>query len=64
MFRFIDDVGKRLARPVVDLGDVRRVVETLRELRAREADVDMTIDPIEVSSLSSAACFITRATLC
>jgi len=47
--RFIGDVGRRLARPITDLSDVRLVVDTLCELRLREIDVDMTIGPIEVS---------------
>ena len=51
-FRFIDDVSKRLGRPINDLGDVRLVVDTLCELRLREIDVDMSITPIEVRTLN------------
>ena len=50
-FRFIDDVSKRLGRPINDLGDVRLVVDTLCELRLKEIDIDMTIAPIEVRQL-------------
>jgi len=45
---FIDDMSARLGRPISDLSDVRLVVDTLRELRLRETDVEMTITPIEV----------------
>jgi len=51
LYRFIGDVGKRLARPISDLNDVRAVVDTLRELRLRETDVDVAIAPIEVGAL-------------
>jgi len=51
--RFIGDVGKRLGRPISDLGDVCLVVDTMRELRRKETDVDMTIGPIEVRLLAS-----------
>jgi len=47
-FHFIADIGKRLGRPINDLGDVRLVVDTLCELRLKEIDVDMSVGPIEV----------------
>jgi len=52
MIRFMDDVSKRLGRPINDLSDVRLVVDTLCELRRKEIDIDMTIAPIEVCLLS------------
>jgi len=48
IFGFIDDVGKRLARPIKDLDDVRFAMSALKELREKEIDIDMTVTPIEV----------------
>lgn len=47
-FRFIDDMSRRLDRPINDLNDVRIVADALHEIRLKETDVDMSIAPIEV----------------
>ena len=49
VFSFIDDVTKRMSRPIKDLDDIRIVMGSLREIRERQIDIDMMIIPIEVS---------------
>ena len=48
VFTFIDDVTKRISRPVKDLDDIRIIMGSLREIRERQIDIDMCILPIEV----------------
>ena len=43
-----EDLMKRLNRPIKDLDDIRYAIAALKELRAEEIRVDMSIDPIEV----------------
>lgn len=45
---FIDDMCKKLSRPVKDLDDIRILMASLKEIRERQIDIDMTIGPIEV----------------
>ena len=45
---FIDDMGKRLSRPIKDLDDVRFTMKALKELREDEIKIDMSLGPIEV----------------
>jgi len=45
--RFIDDLRKRLSRPVDDLDDIRAHMAALSELRDAEVRVDLTLAPIE-----------------
>ena len=47
----IDDINKRLCRPVKDLDDVRVAMAALKEIREQEIQMDMSIGPIEVSIL-------------
>ncbi|EMP33916.1 Dynein heavy chain 8, axonemal [Chelonia mydas] len=49
IYTFIDNLGKRLNRPVNDLDDVRGAMEALKEIREAEIKIDMTIGPIEES---------------
>nr|XP_018671052.1 dynein heavy chain 5, axonemal isoform X3 [Ciona intestinalis] len=49
IFAFIDDVTKRISRPIKDLDDIRIVMGSLREIRERQIDIDMNITPIETS---------------
>ena len=51
IFEFIDEVSKRLNRPVKDLDDIRLVMLSLKEVRENEIRIDMEIGPIEVSYL-------------
>ena len=45
---FVEDLMKRLNRPIKDLDDIRYAIAALKELRAGEIRIDMSIDPIEV----------------
>ncbi|XP_048577391.1 dynein axonemal heavy chain 5 isoform X1 [Nematostella vectensis] len=49
IFTFIDNLNKRLARPITDLDDVRGSMAALGEIRESEIKIDMTIGPIEES---------------
>jgi len=49
IFTFIDNLSKRLARPIKDLDDVRGSMAALSEIREAEIRIDMTITPIEES---------------
>ena len=48
-FTFIDDIGKRLSRPIKDLDDIRIAMAALKEIREKEIKTDMSIGPIEES---------------
>lgn len=45
----IEDISKRLSRPVKDLDDVRTAMAALKEIREEEIRIDMALGPIEVS---------------
>ena len=44
----IDDISKRLSRPVKDLDDVRTAMAALKEIRENEIQIDMSLGPVEV----------------
>lgn len=46
---FVTDATKRLSQNIKDLDDVRKVMDTLREVRESEIRIDMSISPIEES---------------
>jgi dynein heavy chain len=46
---FIDDIEKRLSRPVNDLEDIRLVMIAIKDLRDNDIRMDMSISPIEES---------------
>ena len=48
-FAFIDDLNKRLSRPIKDLDDIRLAMNALKEIRENEIKIDMNISPIEVN---------------
>ena len=48
IFSFIEDMTKRLHRPIKDLDDIRLAMIALREIRDNEIRIDMSIGPIEV----------------
>lgn len=52
IFTFIEEITKRLSRPIKDLDDIRYAMAALKEIRDREIMIDMSIGPIEVRSLS------------
>uniref|UniRef100_A0A8C4U7Q9 Dynein axonemal heavy chain 5 n=1 Tax=Falco tinnunculus TaxID=100819 RepID=A0A8C4U7Q9_FALTI len=49
IYSFIDNVSKRLSRPIHDLDDIRGAMEALKEIRDNEIKIDMTVGPIEES---------------
>uniref|UniRef100_A0A672TUF5 Dynein axonemal heavy chain 5 n=1 Tax=Strigops habroptila TaxID=2489341 RepID=A0A672TUF5_STRHB len=49
IYSFIENVSKRLSRPIHDLDDVREAMEALKEIRENEINIDMTVGPIEES---------------
>lgn len=49
IYSFIDNLSKRLNRPVNDLDDVRGAMDALKEIRESEIKIDMMIGPIEES---------------
>lgn len=48
IFSFIEDMTKRLNRPIKDLDDIRLAMIALKEIRDNEIRIDMSISPIEV----------------
>ena len=49
IFDFIDDLNKRLQRPIKDLDDIRFAMQALKQIREEEIRIDMQIGPIEES---------------
>ncbi|XP_064515055.1 dynein axonemal heavy chain 5-like isoform X4 [Pseudopipra pipra] len=49
IYSFIENLSKRLSRPIHDLDDVRGAMEALKEIRENEIKIDMTVGPIEES---------------
>lgn len=49
IFLLVEDMTKKLIRPVQDLDDIRIMMGALKEIREKQIDVDMMIVPIEVS---------------
>ncbi|KAK7114140.1 hypothetical protein V1264_000252 [Littorina saxatilis] len=47
IIEFIEDIQKRLHRPIKDLDDIRYAIAALKQLRNEEIRVDMSIGPIE-----------------
>ena len=48
IFNFVEDLNKRLARPIKDLDDIRYAMAALKDIRENEIRIDMAIGPIEV----------------
>ncbi|XP_064640332.1 dynein axonemal heavy chain 5-like isoform X2 [Lineus longissimus] len=46
---FVDELGKKLSRPIKDLDDIRIAMAALKEIRNNEIRIDMGIMPIEES---------------
>lgn len=44
----IEDLSRRLSRPINDLDDVRQAMGALKELRENEIDIDSSLNPVEV----------------
>lgn len=48
VFAVINEMDRKLEKPIRDLDDVRLIMDTLRKIREQEVDIDLKIDPIEV----------------
>ena len=44
----VDDMSKRLSRPIKDLDDVRQAMAAQREVREKEIFIDTSLGPVEV----------------
>ncbi|KAK7469850.1 hypothetical protein BaRGS_00036128, partial [Batillaria attramentaria] len=49
IFTFMEDLQKRLSRPIKDLDDIRFAMAALKDIRENEIRIDMGIAPIEES---------------
>ena len=45
----IEDLSRRLLRPINDLDDVRQAMASLKEMRENEIYIDSSLNPVEVS---------------
>jgi dynein heavy chain len=45
----IEDISKRLSRPIKDLDDIRTAMVSLKEIRENEIQIDLSMNPIEES---------------
>ncbi|XP_045541937.1 dynein axonemal heavy chain 5 [Papilio machaon] len=47
VYAIMNDLERKLERPIRDLDDVRTVMETLKKIREQEVDMELKIDPVE-----------------
>lgn len=47
VYAVINEMERKLDRPIRDLDDVRMIMDTLSKIREQEVDMDLKIDPIE-----------------
>ncbi|CAH0703217.1 unnamed protein product [Spodoptera exigua] len=47
VYAIMNDLDRKLERPIRDLDDVRTVMETLKKIREQEVDMELRIDPVE-----------------
>ena len=52
----IEDMTKRLSRPIKDLDDIRQGMATLKEMREKEIYIDNCLGPVEVRKGLKQAC--------
>ncbi len=48
----LEDWIKKLSRPLNDLDDIRGVMAALKEIRENEIRIDMSLEPIEVCTVT------------
>lgn len=51
VYAVMNEMDRKLDRPIRDLDDVRMIMETLAKIREQEVDMELRIDPIEVNYL-------------
>lgn len=49
VYALISEMERKLERPIRDLDDVRLVMDMLKKIREQEIDMELKIEPIEVS---------------
>ena len=49
VYAVMNEMDRKLDRQIRDLDDVRLVMETLRKIREQEVDMELKIEPIEVT---------------
>jgi dynein heavy chain len=49
VYAVINEMDRKLERPIRDLDDVRMVMDALKKIREQEVDMELKIDPIEVN---------------
>lgn len=49
VFAVINEMERKLEKPIRDLDDVRMIMDTLKKIREQEVDMELKIDPIEVN---------------
>lgn len=57
VYAVINEMDRKLERPIRDLDDVRMVMDTLKKIREQEVDMELKIDPIEVHACLCLLCF-------
>lgn len=50
VYAVIHEMERKLDRPIRDLDDVRLIMDTLKKIREQEVEMDLRIDPIEVTT--------------
>jgi hypothetical protein len=48
VYAVINEMDRKLERPIRDLDDIRMVMDALKKIREQEVDMELKIDPIEV----------------
>ncbi|CAH0765998.1 unnamed protein product [Bemisia tabaci] len=48
VYAVINEMDRKLDKPIRDLDDVRLIMETLKKIREQEVDMELKIEPIEV----------------
>lgn len=49
VYAVINEMDRKLDRNIRDLDDVRMIMDTLAKIREQEVDMELKIEPIEVS---------------
>lgn len=47
-FIFVEEISKKLNRPIKDLDDIRIAMAALKEIREQQITIDFQVGPIEV----------------
>lgn len=48
VYAVINEMRRKLDRPIRDLDDVRMIMDTLKKIREQEVDMELKVEPIEV----------------